>query len=343
MATKILGIAGHGGKPYDCGAKENGYEEAKLTREIVKLVDKKLNQFECVFDIYDTSLNAYQQCSKWLTAKKFKSKVKKYDLVVELHLNAFKKNQATGTEVWLPKGAKDLAKNVAQEVVDQLGIFFKKRGVKTQDFLVIKTIHSTGTPCFLIEICFIDNEEDMKTFKANMDRIAMGIATAIVDVMKLKKKKTKKETTKKKEEKKTALKYKVGDTVTINAVYGSSTSKTKLKPSKKTGTITDIPNEKAPNPYLLNDGDIGWVNDKCIVKKASTVNTKKNATKKDSSKLVLKNEPLYTTSSTKIVSSKITGTYYKWSNEVVNGRIRITNKKERIGKVGQVTGWIKKK
>lgn len=35
-----------------------------------------------------------------------------------------------------------------------------------------------------------------------------------------------------------------------------------------------------------------------------------------------------------------TGTYYIWSNEVINGRIRITNTRERVGKAGQVTGWV---
>lgn len=29
-----------------------------------------------------------------------------------------------------------------------------------------------------------------------------------------------------------------------------------------------------------------------------------------------------------------------WSNEVVNGRIRITNKTSNVGVSGQVTGWI---
>lgn len=58
--------------------------------------------------------------------------------------------------------------------------------------------------------------------------------------------------------------YKVGDTVTINGVYTSSSSTTKLTPAVKTGTITRII-EGAKNPYLLNSGNIGWTNDSCIV------------------------------------------------------------------------------
>lgn len=69
------------------------------------------------------------------------------------------------------------------------------------------------------------------------------------------------------EEKKTetsTLKYKVGDVVTINGVYMSSTSDTKLTPAITKGTITKILKSKR-NPYLLDNGNIGWVNDSCII------------------------------------------------------------------------------
>ena len=59
-------------------------------------------------------------------------------------------------------------------------------------------------------------------------------------------------------------KYKIGDIVTINGIYISSTSLDKLKPTIINGKITKII-ENANNPYLLNDGRLGWVNDKCIV------------------------------------------------------------------------------
>ena len=41
-----------------------------------------------------------------------------------------------------------------------------------------------------------------------------------------------------------------------------------------------------------------------------------------------------------VVSSLKSGTYYIWDNEIINGRIRITNSKSNVGKAGQVTGWI---
>jgi len=61
-------------------------------------------------------------------------------------------------------------------------------------------------------------------------------------------------------------KYSIGDVVEINGVYISSTSKSKLRPLITRGTITKIL-ENTNNPYLLDNGNIGWVNDNVIVSK----------------------------------------------------------------------------
>lgn len=66
---------------------------------------------------------------------------------------------------------------------------------------------------------------------------------------------------------------KVGDVVTINGVYVSSTSTSKLRPLKTKGKITKII-AGARNPYLLENGNIGWVNDACIVGSTTTSNKK---------------------------------------------------------------------
>lgn len=62
----------------------------------------------------------------------------------------------------------------------------------------------------------------------------------------------------------TAAKYDLGDIVTINGVYVSSTSMDKLKPKYTKGKITRIL-DNVRNPYLIDDGKLGWVNDDCIV------------------------------------------------------------------------------
>ena len=65
---------------------------------------------------------------------------------------------------------------------------------------------------------------------------------------------------------------KVGDVVTINGVYTSSSSSNMLKPSKTSGTITKIVSG-ARNPYLLDNGNLGWVNDACITGSSSSTST----------------------------------------------------------------------
>lgn len=68
------------------------------------------------------------------------------------------------------------------------------------------------------------------------------------------------------------LKYKIGDIVKINKVYVSSESLNPLTPLVNKGTITKII-EKARNPYLLNNGNIGWINDSCIVNEIKNIKT----------------------------------------------------------------------
>lgn len=76
---------------------------------------------------------------------------------------------------------------------------------------------------------------------------------------------------KEEESKPNTLKYKIGDTVKINAVYVSSTSNKKVNPAITTGKITRIV-AGARNPYLLENGNIGWVNDNCITEIVSNSN-----------------------------------------------------------------------
>lgn len=56
--------------------------------------------------------------------------------------------------------------------------------------------------------------------------------------------------------------------------------------------------------------------------------------------VVLSNTALYNTATTDSVASRRSGTYYLWSTQVIENRIRITNTLDRVGVKGQVTGWL---
>jgi N-acetylmuramoyl-L-alanine amidase len=62
---------------------------------------------------------------------------------------------------------------------------------------------------------------------------------------------------------------------------------------------------------------------------------------KAGTKIQLSSTPLYISATATTAKSQKSGTYYIWSNEAINGRVRITNDASRVGKTGQVTGWIK--
>lgn len=56
--------------------------------------------------------------------------------------------------------------------------------------------------------------------------------------------------------------------------------------------------------------------------------------------LHLQRVPLYVSSTAVSAAGTVSGTYYVWSAEPTDGRVRITNQAERVGQAGQVTGWI---
>lgn len=62
---------------------------------------------------------------------------------------------------------------------------------------------------------------------------------------------------------------------------------------------------------------------------------------KAGAKVVLNKTNLYSSATATSAASTKTGTYYLWSENVVNGRVRITNSQGNAGKSGYVTGWVK--
>ncbi len=72
-------------------------------------------------------------------------------------------------------------------------------------------------------------------------------------------------------------------------------------------------------------------------KPSATVST---TTLKAGQAVYLSNTAVYGNASTASVSSRKTGTFYLWDDDVISGRVKITNRADRVGKAGQVTGWM---
>lgn len=150
------------------------------------------------------------------------------------------------------------------------------------------------------------------------------------------------------------LQFKEGDIVNFagGKHYGSAsaTSGTDVKASKAkvTGTY-----ESGKHPYHLravNDkgafisGVYGWVDASTVsaiqTETTTTTNTATTTTISAGTKLTLNNVALYASSAAATKAATRSGTYYVWSKDVVNNRIRITNSTANVGKSGQITGWI---
>ena len=109
-----------------------------------------------------------------------------------------------------------------------------------------------------------------------------------------------------------------------------------------TGTLTCHYMFKAtacPGPYLK--GKMPWI--------AAEVTRRLAAGQDDAAaggeliagaELHLTRCPLYVASTATNAAGTVSGSYWLWDDEQIGGRVRITNAASRVGKPGQVTGWI---
>ncbi|PFW65273.1 N-acetylmuramoyl-L-alanine amidase [Bacillus sp. AFS075034] len=111
----------------------------------------------------------------WNNAANNHLRVKDSNVDLQFHLNATP--GGTGCEVWLHPlyGDRELAAKISKAMADAFGL--KDRGIKFSTELGWINKTKTG---LLPEICFIDNETDMRKFRANFDKAAKAVAEVIV-------------------------------------------------------------------------------------------------------------------------------------------------------------------
>lgn len=162
---KHLVICGHGqGRTgYDPGAvnAKLGITEAGKVRELAKLMSKYSGQ---QID-FITEQNVYDYRSITSIGKGYAS-------ITELHFNAFN-GSAKGTEVLIQSSLEADKEDVA--ILSLLSRYFQNRGIKKVDWLYnANQAASHGYTYRLVEIAFIDNEQDMAIFENKKEDIARG-------------------------------------------------------------------------------------------------------------------------------------------------------------------------
>ncbi len=174
---KILLIAGHGAG--DPGAVGSGSNEADLTREMAKKIEKVLQKHVDV-TLFDTSKNMYRYLKG---GGKFDFSPYKY--VLEIHFNSGAGDEGgngktVGTEILVHEN--ETGVSVEKSIVENIAkLGLKNRGVKRRgDLRNMNILHKQGIAYALLEVCFIDDADDMKIYREKKDLIATAVADRIL-------------------------------------------------------------------------------------------------------------------------------------------------------------------
>lgn len=174
---RILLISGHGAG--DSGAVSVFGKEADLTIEQVKKIAPKLAGYADV-DIYPTNRNAFKDVKSGSLKVNFAN----YDYVLEVHFNACVNDitgngVTTGTEIFVT--AEEKGVGVETKIVANIAALgLKNRGVRRKNWNVINAAKKAGVSSALLEVCFIDDKDDMTIYNSKKDAIAQAVANGII-------------------------------------------------------------------------------------------------------------------------------------------------------------------
>lgn len=176
MEIKIIGIdMGHSLNGKGTGASKllsEVVENRKIGLALIQMLRAKgYTVIDCTVD-YAESTNAQ------LGGIVKKANAQKIDLFVSIHLNAGG-GQGKGTETYtFPNPSQDLL-NKAREINTAVAnsCNFVNRGLKTADYYVL---NGTVAPAVLVEVCFVDHQEDKD--KLNTQAVAKALFKGITGV-----------------------------------------------------------------------------------------------------------------------------------------------------------------
>ena len=176
---KILLIAGHG--QGDSGACCGNFCEADLAREVVSALKEKLSQIMDV-TVFPLEKNMFTYLS---SGKQYN--FKPYDYVLEIHFNAAAKDslgdgKTTGVEMLIHTS--ETGRSVEEKIVKQLAALgFTNRGVKRRQNLRNMNVckRDQGVSYGLLELCFIDDADDMRLYQAKKDEIISTVCKGLAE------------------------------------------------------------------------------------------------------------------------------------------------------------------
>lgn len=103
----------------------------------------------------------------------------KFDLVIQIHFNAGSKDpnsNTTGCEVY---AYDNNGKKYAERICSKVSSLLTNRGAKINQDLY--WLRNTRDLAILIEVCFVDDKDDIRVYNSNKDKIAKLIAEGILN------------------------------------------------------------------------------------------------------------------------------------------------------------------
>lgn len=164
----------------DPGAINNNWNvtEAEIVLKIGELVKHYLEAVEFDVTLMQSNNLAGEDGQGYVGSVCYTANQKhKSDLFISLHCNAFNR-RAKGTEVFYASAAgQKLAQCIQNELVSTLNTV--DRGIKANNGLIV--LRRTAMPAVLVEIAFIDSDEDCRLLILKQDEIARAIARGVTD------------------------------------------------------------------------------------------------------------------------------------------------------------------
>lgn len=167
---KIAIDLGHG-VGQDRGASSKYIDEETIIDNVGGLVINKLKALG--HKVIEVRPSQATSVSNSLLQRVQKANSNDIDIYVSIHANA---GGGTGTEIYTYKG-KELQQ--ARNVLNNLcSLGFTNRGIKGSNLFVV---NKTNAPAMLIEICFVDNAQDIELYtKLGNNKIADSIVRGLV-------------------------------------------------------------------------------------------------------------------------------------------------------------------
>ena len=188
MNYDLFLFSGHG--EGDIGACANGYKEKELSEKVVKRVITLLQP-------YNINIHTNGELNNY---KRNLTKGNKYNMVegLSIHFNA-SNGKGCGCEIWVPCRLSNFS--MQENIVRNLECDgYINRGVKSRDYdseltyqrkngdviyctdyyKEIREAYENGYYLSILEICFIDNINDMKLFNEKFENICQSISSGII-------------------------------------------------------------------------------------------------------------------------------------------------------------------